>query len=495
MRAVVTSQEMKNCDKNTVEKFHMPAMVLMERAAIAVVEEMRNHKMDFHHVLVVAGGGNNGGDGLAAARILYLSGVKVTICLLGDRAKASEQTKQQVKILESYGVIIHNTLPNFEYTTIVDAILGTGGGRNVEGIYEAAINQINQMPAKVIAVDVPSGIHTDTGKILGCAVKADLTVTFAFEKRGCILYPGAEYAGELVVKDIGITKEAFLQGSAGCFSFTKEDLKLLPSRKNDSNKGSFGKMLVIAGSMNMSGAAYLSAKAAYRTGAGLVKILTIKENREVLQSSLPEALLTTYDSCMPDIKIFKEAVEWADIVLIGPGLGVNRTEERLLQAVLQWTKKPIVIDADGINILSRHMEWLEQVDSPVILTPHLKEMSRMVKKEVGELKEDLIKNATEFVSQYPVTLVMKDARTIVAKKGKALYINRSGNNGMATAGAGDVLAGVIGGLMAQGADAFLGAALGVFVHGLSGDLQVQKKGRFGLMAGDIIDGLPEILGN
>lgn len=495
MKYIVTSKEMKSCDNNTVEKFHVPAMVLMERAALVVVEEMKNHRMDLHHVLIVAGGGNNGGDGLAIARILHLSGIKVTICLLGDRAKASEQTKQQIKILESYGVVIHNTLPNFEYTTIVDAILGTGGGRKVEGIYEAAVNQMNQMPAKVISVDIPSGVHTDTGKILGCAVKADITVTFAFEKRGCILYPGAEYAGELVVRDVGITKEAFLNGNTACFSFTKEDLNLLPVRKNDSNKGSFGKMLVIAGSMNMSGAAYLSAKAAYRTGAGLVKILTIKENREVLQSSLPEALLTTYDSSMPDIKVFKEAVDWADIVLIGPGLGVNRTEERLLQAVLQWTKKPIVIDADGVNILSKHMEWLDQVDSPVILTPHLKEMSRMVKKEVRELKDDLIGNAKEFVSQYPVTLVMKDARTLVAKNGKPVYINSSGNNGMATAGAGDVLAGVIGGLLAQSADDFLGAALGVFVHGLAGDIQVQEKGRYGLMAGDIIDGLPKILGS
>ena len=280
---------MKNCDKNTIEFYKMSSDVLMERAALAVVKKIRQQGYDTTQVLVVCGTGNNGGDGVAVARILYEQGVSTRI-LLADASHAySDGIKNQLAIAENYGVPILTEWEEAADTLIVDAIFGIGLSRQIEGKTADLIRKINEKNVPVVAVDIASGISADNGAVLGCAVKADMTVTFAFKKLGQLLYPGADYTGKLFVCDIGITKKSWLEKKPSYFALEKEDLKKLPKRENRSNKGSYGKVLLIAGSPDMGGAAVFASAAAYASGCGLVKVVTAEENRTALLTKVPEA--------------------------------------------------------------------------------------------------------------------------------------------------------------------------------------------------------------
>ena len=292
MKKIVSCSQMKNLDRHTIEVKKVPSLVLMERAALSVAEEMVKEPGRLQNTLVVCGMGNNGGDGAAIARILFLWGYQVSLLFLGNPEHMSEETKRQKEICDSYGVPETNNPCWNEYTTIVDAVFGIGLSRNVQGVYQEMMEQINQSGAYIWAVDIPSGINGDTGAVMGMAVRADETVTFAFAKAGHYLYPGTSFCGKLHVKDIGIymepdDRETYLH----CPEIS--DFKCFPERKKDGNKGTFGKILIVAGSCNMAGAAYLSARAALLTGSGMVKIHTVEENRMILQQLLPEALLYT----------------------------------------------------------------------------------------------------------------------------------------------------------------------------------------------------------
>lgn len=488
-----TGEQMRRADLYTIEEIGVPSMVLMERAALEVVRCMEEEQLDFRKVLVVCGSGNNGGDGYAIARLLHLKGHDVTIFFAGNSQKRREENAQQAKIAAHYEIPVITNLDTEEYSVIIDALFGTGLKREITGHYREILCSVNQMTGEKVAVDLPSGIHDTTGAQMGIAFCADLTVAIAFPKRGLFLQEGNVCAGKILTGDIGISSETFSEGTV-TFGYEKQDLFLgFPKRKKNSHKGSYGKVLMIAGSKGMSGAAYLSAKAAYAVGAGLVQIYTHEENRVILQQLLPEAIITTYDTF--DSEQLEKLIQWADLIGIGCGLGKSDTAERVMQYTLKRALVPCVVDADGINILSKHMEWIEVTNALIVLTPHMKEMSRMLQCSVKELIEQRMERLHAFVERYKVVCVLKDARTLVAKEHRNTYLNLSGNAAMAKAGSGDVLAGVIVGILAQQCEPYTSACLGVFLHGLAGDMARDKKGAYSVLASDLVAEISSVLKN
>lgn len=492
MKYLLTGKQMQSADKYTIEEIGIPSMVLMERAALKTVEIMEAECLDFRNVLVVCGSGNNGGDGYAIARLLHLKGYKVSVCFVGNDAKRSEENVRQKKIVDYYRIPVKQEIGNEEYSVIVDAIFGTGLCREIEGDYYHIIEKLNQMDGYKVAVDTPSGLQDETGKVMGIAFKADLTVAIAFAKRGQMIVSGNPYVGKLQVADIGIYKDAIQTEDKLTYCYDYEDFKSrFPKRSANSHKGSFGKVLLIVGSKGMSGAALLCAKAAYAAGAGLVHIYTHEENRVIIQETLPEAIVSTYD--IYDEEKLISLLAWADVVGIGCGLGMSEISVQLVRNTLQNAKIPCVVDADALNLIANDMSMLQNVEQPLIFTPHMKEMSRLLSCGVKELQEEKSKYLEEFTKQYPVTCVLKDARTLIGKKEEDIFLNLTGNNAMAKGGSGDVLAGVISGILAQKVKPYEAACLGVYLHGMAGDYARDKKGQYSVLAGDLVDCIGEIL--
>lgn len=495
MKYILNAQQMKEADGRMIHEMGIPSLVLMERAALQCVNTMKEEQVDFSSVLIVCGSGNNGGDGFAIARMLHEEQIPVDIAFVGRMESRSEETKAQMQILENLGLTIVNELPEKKYSLIIDAVFGIGLCRKIEGKYREVIERMNQYQGYKVAVDIASGISADTGEVLGCAFKADLTVTFAYAKAGQLFHPGYEYTGKLAVKAIGIWNPEFDTEKDIYYMLEPADLKTyMPKRIANSNKGTYGKVLVIAGSKGMSGAAYLAAKAAYITGAGLVRIYTEESNRQILQQLLPEAILTTYQAEEEEpLSELENVMEWADVVCIGCGLGMSNLSARLLKTFLEKNQKPCVLDADGLNILSKEPEYLKYLDEKYILTPHMKEMSRLTGRSVQELKEKRTEILKDFVTQYQVNVALKDNRTLVAGPDFPVFFNTSGNAAMAKAGSGDVLAGVITGILAQGTYANAAGVIGVFLHGMGGDDARDEHGKYSVLAQDIITGVGNVL--
>lgn len=523
MKYAVDVSEMRLIEDYTILQAGVPAVELMERAAQAVVDVVVKsiHKND--RICIVCGKGNNGGDGAAIGRLLFMLGYNVTIFVPGynnitgnadrsvDKKPGSKSSliDFQLEKARVIGVPIENRNKLSEYNIIIDAVFGIGLSRAVSGIYEQIVNEINNSENTVFSVDIPSGISADDGKVYNVAVRADQTITFGYMKKGLLIYPGAEYAGKITVADIGLSKDAIMQVKPAAFYYEPEDLCLLPVRKNYSHKGTFGRVLVIAGSKGMSGAAYMSAKAAYRTGAGLVKVLTCEANRIIIQSLLPEALFGAYDAendtagtCTDRLL---QDLKWASAVIIGPGLGKSELVTKLLYTVLSKAEVPVIVDADAINILSEKLDESQERDTEkrlevlssylkpgFILTPHLMELSRLTGITVSDIKDNLIDTALTCSYNNEMIYVVKDARTIVAHNGR-YYINTSGNNGMATGGSGDVLTGIIGALIAQGMAPFDASCLGVYLHGLAGDEAALEKSTYSMMAGEIAEAIGKVI--
>ncbi len=509
MKYILSAYEMKACDRDTSERIGIPSMVLMERASLSVVEAIAEIEGTLpKRVLVVAGTGNNGGDGLAVGRLLALKGADVAFFMVGDKRKMTAEARSQAEILENLGFSIQSKLEMAEYDMVVDALFGVGLSREVEGEYRLAIEKIDLLRkrgARVCAVDIPSGICADTGKVLGAAVRADLTVTFAFAKRGHLLYPGREYTGKLLIKDIGITDRSFAADKPSAFCYEKSDIPgLLPERKPDGNKGTFGKVLLIAGSHDMGGASILCGSSILRSGAGMVKIVAPACNREIIQNSLPEALLYTFEG-IPDEEKIKDSMEWADVIVAGPGLGMGENARLLMEYVLKGRERPLVVDADGLNLIAQDKRlWgsaRERTPGSLILTPHPGELARLLGIGMESYVKDREGLTRRLASEFGCTVAGKDAATIVMEAGRrGFYINASGNDGMATAGSGDVLSGIIGGLLAQRVngpggkiDCFETVCLGVYLHGLAGDRALSVCGRYGMLASDIARELPQVM--
>lgn len=503
MQYICTREEMQAVDHYSIHELGIPGIVLMEKAAMSMEEEIISRFPPSSSVLILTECGNNGGDGLALGRLLVARGYCVTLCEIGGVKSPTESYTIQKNILKSLDIPVIHGLPDHDFDLYIDAVFGVGLKRDVKGIQAKMLSQINERKGYKVAVDVPSGVDATNGHVLGTAFQADLTITFGLMKVGLLLYPGAALAGQVLVKDIGFPNKAVCHVSPEAVSFEKEDLAMLPRRFSWSNKGTYGKVLLIAGSKNMAGAAYLAALAAYRSGSGLVRIFTCEENRQILQTLLPEAVMTTFKDVTEAEDLLKDALAWADVIGIGPGIGRNTTSRTLLSCVLQNGQAPMVIDADGINILGemfreeeqfhgRIRHFYDSYPGGIILTPHLKEMERLVQLPLEQISKELISTAAGAADENHV-IVLKDARTIVSDGRKPAYINQSGNNGMSVGGSGDVLTGIICGFLAGKLPLLTAARLGVYCHGLAGDEAVIDKGHYGLKAKDIAEYLCRVI--
>lgn len=493
MEYLLTSQQMKSADNYTIRELGIPSNVLMERAASACVNYIEKESWSTDNICIVCGSGNNGGDGFAIGRLLLERGIQSTVLFVGKAESCTNETKYQIELFRQCGGDYITNIPNIKPSVVIDAIFGVGLNREISGSYKETLEWMNQLPGHKLAVDIPSGIDASTGNILGCVFNADVTITFQEKKIGLMLYPAANYVGKIVVEDIGIDSSIVTKNIGAAYTLNTQDIKKsLPVRNPDSNKGTYGKALVIAGSKGMAGAAYLCAHAAYMAGAGLVRIYTVEENRIPLQILLPEAIITPYDSF--DEEEVLSLLEWSDTVCIGPGIGMSDLSKKILETVVKNISVPCLIDADGLNLLSENTDLMEHLsNNPFILTPHMKELSRLTGTSIETIKSNRKEFAEQFTNQFPVILVEKDARTIVSQKGKQTYLNLTGNAAMAKGGSGDVLSGVICGLLAQKMDCFESAVTGVYLHGASGDYSRKVSGDYSVLARDLINNISCVL--
>ena len=496
MRRLVSAAQMKAADNYTINYYGIGSLVLMERAALACCDEISKIADEGAYILVVCGPGNNGADGYAVARILADRGFEVkTLPLYPPK---SRECIRQAEICEKLGIPSYERdLPrekagflSEKFDICVDASFGIGLSREADPEIKDFLNAVNNSRLTRVAVDMPGFADADRGKLLGTAFKADLTVTFQFGKIGQYLYPAKEYCGKVVVRDVGIYAEDEFELNS--FIFEKEDInaciKPLALR---SNKGSCGKLLIAAGSYGMAGASVLCAKAALRTGCGLVKVLCPEENRQILQTKIPEAVLLVYRDEKEAIELLRDNLTWADALVIGPGLSTDQTAKAMVYHALENSEIPMVIDADALNIISKNPALLKKKKAKCVVTPHFGEMARLTGKTVEEISESVYDTAVEFSKENDIVCVLKDAATVTAYPEGRTFINTAGNPGMATAGSGDVLSGIMGAFYAKGVEEAEGLA--VYVHSLAGDAAAKDVGEYSLMAGDIIRKIPTIL--
>ncbi len=509
---LVSAREMKQLDDNTITRTGIPSLVLMERASMAVAKCVMDYLgNNTDRILVVAGNGNNGADGICTGRILTEYGYLVDICLLQGSHGYTEELILQKKIADTYGIdfFMENEVDFSQYKVIVDAIFGVGLNRAVQGMACDMIDRINDSKAYVISVDIPSGINASTGAVCGAAVKADETVTFGFYKCGQIFYPGREYCGKITKACIGIDETSFYDFEPSMFTYMgSADEKLDFARNTAGNKGTFGKVLVIAGRASTAGAALLCATSALRSGCGMVAVFTEENNKEAFLTGLPEAMVETYtdtDSYEEMSGKLDKWFAWADVCVIGCGLSKDDTAYKLVSYTFGNFDKPIVADADAINLLAMHEELKVLVYSrskdfrkaPVIVTPHPGELATLAHCGISDVKANRLEITGNVCREYGVITVAKDADTLCMAEGKCSYLNSSGNDGMATAGSGDVLAGLTGSFAAQAlrsdTDVYEAVCLAVYVHGFAGDYQAVRNGKSFMVASDIIEAYKYIL--
>lgn len=509
---VVTAEEMRMIDQRTVTEYHMPSLLLMEQAGMQVARVLRERYAQHltRGVAVFAGKGNNGGDGLVTARYLLRDHVSVTVFLLASCEEVRGDARVNLDIFLALGgeVVEVTSEAHIQqirerlghYGLFVDALLGTGLKAGVRGLYATMISLINAYPIPTVAVDIPSGLSADTGQIPGVHVWADCTVTLALPKVGVLLYPAAKAVGVLEVVDIGIPL-ALLQQPSLPLSWLEasEIAPYFSPREPDSHKGMYGHVLVIAGSPGKSGAGALASMGALRAGAGLVTYALPKGLNLAMESRLTEVMTLplpeTDTGCLgaEAFPVLQPLLAQVDVVVLGPGLSMDSATGKFVEQTVREVSLPLVIDADGLNLVAHNLSLLEEHEAPRILTPHPGEMARLVGLSIKEVQEHRITIAQEFVQKYDVYLVLKGARTLVACPDGSVAINSTGNAGMATAGTGDVLAGMIGGFLGQGLAPHRATQAAVFLHGLAGDLAVQARGEAGLIAGDILEFLPSAL--
>lgn len=487
---VATAEQMRDFDQRAVEEFGVPSIVLMENAGRHVFKTTKDllGGVCNKRIIVVAGSGNNGGDGFVAARHLRDAGAEVTILLLANPEKIKGDAKVNLEILRNTGADIRQVFEAVEIKSlfaqtnvIIDAIFGTGIKGDITGLPKEIIKAINDSERPVISVDIPSGIDADTGQVLGISVKADVTVTFALPKLGIVIYPGAEYVGRLVVGDIGIPKQLFNEINVELTeaSYVAERL---PARPPNAHKGTFGTVVVVAGSAGLTGAAAMAGESALRVGAGLATVAVPLSLQDVMAVKLTEVMTSglpeTHERSI-SIRALDGALKLADkatAVVLGCGLGTHSETCEFVHAFVRAVQKPLVIDADGLNALSRDTSILEGAHSDLILTPHPGEMARLLGTDTATIQADRVGAAREAASRFRSIVVLKGARTLIAHPDGRMFINPTGTSGLATGGTGDVLAGAIGGLMAQGMNMWDAAVCGVYIHGRAGEIAACEVG-------------------
>jgi NAD(P)H-hydrate epimerase len=494
---VVTPDQMQEIDRKASCDFGIPSLILMENAGIAatgvVLKELE--RVGGRNVTIFCGPGNNGGDGFVVARHLFLSGLSVK-CFVIQSKKQSKERETNLKIVERLGIPIITDLSQAQGDLFVDGLLGTGISKPPSDEIAKCIDFINSQNVPVISLDIPSGLCGERGIPLGPAVKADITVTFGLAKIGLLIYPGADYVGNLIIEPISFPEELLACPKIKRNALTRcEAALLLPKRQPDAHKGQCGKVVVIAGSLGMTGAALLCSKSALSMGAGLC-YLGISESLveiigagflEVVTKPLPETKkrslsVSAYNGIM-------EMVKKADVIVIGPGIGRDTETRKLINSLIKGVNIPIVLDADGIYAIE-DISILK--DKKILLTPHQAELSRLLGKSIEDIEQDRVGIAERLSSDYNISVLLKGARTIIVSEGQT-YINLTGCSGMAKAGSGDVLSGMIASLIGQGLSVKDAAVLGAYLHGLAGEEACKEKTEYSLLASDIIYHIPKVI--
>ena len=512
MIKIITAAQMQELDRRTISEAHIPATTLMERAGSGIVSclEQRLGPLRGKTVTVICGKGNNGGDGFVAARLLRRRHANVRVLALAPTSELSRDAatmyRQFVRGTGKSSVYLYTSKAQAQAflqdcDIVVDALLGTGLSSAVTGRYAEAIDVINETGRPVVAVDLPSGLHADTGTILGRAVRASLTVTFGLPKLGLYQSNGIDLAGEVAVVDIGIPSAYIDAVESRTTLMTESDMRMyLPRRRPSSHKGTFGHAGIIAGSVGKTGAAAMAARAALRVGAGLVTVAVPTSVNDILESKLLEAMTVP----MPETKARTFARTALDrlvafmsartAIAIGPGLSTHPETVELVQALTKQLDRPAVLDADALNALTGRTALLASCKTPPIITPHPGEMARLEADATPQtVNSDRIGTASRFARERGLFVVLKGARTVVARPDGTVAICPTGNPGMATAGTGDVLTGMMVGLLAQGVPAWEAACAATYLHGTAGNLAAVRKGQAGMIAGDVIEEIPYAL--
>lgn len=502
---VLGADQMREADRRTIEEIGIPSLVLMENAGRQVVTALQSafEQLASLRVAVLAGRGNNGGDGFVIARVLGQRGVDVTVFVLGTLADVRGDARVNLEILGRLGSPVVE-VPGEEAwelhaselaacDLVIDALFGTGLKTPLAGFYETVVADVNSLGATVVSVDLPSGLSADTNEVIGPAVEADLTVTFAAPKLPLVLPPAREHAGDLVVVDIGIPPRVIdaLEGSR-VEVVTREGLRpLVPDREAGGHKGDYGHVLVLAGSRGKTGAAHLAAAGALRSGAGLVTVATPGSclpivaalGAEYMTRPLPE----TADGSVAAASL--DAVldgPW-DVVAAGPGLGTGEEVRQLVTGLLERARVPLVLDADALNVLARDpARLLAREGQVIVVTPHPGEMARLLGLHTSEVQANRLESARNLATTRGLYVVLKGERTLVATPAGTVFINPTGNPGMATGGTGDVLTGVVAAWLAQLRDAEAACRLGVYLHGAAGDLAAGDEGQVAMTAQDVV---------
>ena len=499
---LTNSAQMREMDKYAIEDLGISGTALMSSAAEHIAAAAMEHLSSGGCAAVFCGTGNNGGDGVGSATILIDKGIPVRVFLVGNEEKLTPDSREMVRRLKLLGGSIERFVASDELVNhlsncdvIIDAIVGIGLNSDLRADALLAVSLINAAGAYVIAADIPSGVSADTGAIMGGAVKADITVTFSLAKQGHYIEPGSTQCGELRVCDIGIPSEIVESAVSHVYAVTQDDVSL-PRRQHDTHKGNYGRCLVIAGSTGYTGAPALSVRAASRMGAGLVFLGVPKSIYNIIAVKLDEEMPFP----LPDDKYGRLAAnaagevlrraESCDVCLIGPGLGRSPDITELVLSAIRLVKTPIILDADGINAISGHVDILDKATCPLILTPHAGEFIRLG----GNLTYgDRLREARLFATKHRCTLVLKGHRTITALADGTAYINTSGGPAMAKGGSGDVLAGMIAALIGQRFPIEMAVHTAVYLHGLAGDMCAAEYSDYSVTAGDIIAMLPRAI--
>lgn len=503
MFRICTAAQMKEIDRLSAEKGDVPGIILMENAAHACVDEIKKEfgNLEGKNAICVCGKGNNGGDGLAIARLLSRLGVCVSVFLThGDDYRGDALANY--KMLKNMNALIYGSCDELSAALakadfVVDAVFGIGIYGSIDFETSGVIEQINAFDGFVLSVDIPSGLEADTGEICGICVNADVTITFAAYKPGLFMFPGCECAGRIVCADICTPEFLF----ADCNKYlTDEEFcrNNFPKRTSNSQKGDYGKVLIIGGSRGMTGAAAMAAESALRCGSGLVTVGICESLNNILECKLTEPMtvsLAEKDGHLSAecIGAVAELMKKADSVLFGPGIGTSEDIEKILEFVMENCTCPLIIDADGLNVLSKNTDLIQRCSCNLIFTPHEVEMSRLCAESLSEITDDRIRICEEFSEEYGVTLILKGHHTIVTAADGTQYINNTGNSGLATGGSGDVLAGMVASLAARGVREDIAAAVAVYLHGKSGDAAANELGEDSVTATDIIKYFPKTL--
>ena len=508
---LVTAAQMQQLDQRTIKEFSIPGLILMENAGRGIFELICRHFAARLHqgVTILVGPGNNGGDGFVIARHLNQEGVKVKLLILEPGEKFRGDALVNYIIVKKLGLPITECLDSDSLSTmsetieksglIVDAIFGTGLVRKVTGRFARCIEMANASPAPIVSVDIPSGLSTDTGLPLGTAIRADLTGTMALAKRGLVLHPETEYVGELHIVEIGIPDTAVTEADIKTELFDEKSFRaILRPRPSIGHKGTFGHLLVLAGSRGKTGAAALVAHGALRAGAGLVTVGCPTDVQPVLAQKLTEAMTEDLPGTKSGtisnraIPIIEALLERKKALAIGPGLGLNEETQDVVRHLLETVPIPMIADADALTALGTDHSPVTRAKQPRILTPHPGEMAHLLGCTIAEVQHDRIAAALSLARSSKAVVVLKGAGTVIAAPDGRVALNSSGNSGMGSGGMGDVLTGIIGGFLAQGYDAWDAARLSVFVHGHASDQLAKVKGNWGYLASEVADCMPHL---